>query len=155
MIDEHLLSVNLPVSNSLENGPRIEIVSNHLESWDIVRFYKSCDSFVLPTHGEGWGLPTHEAMVMGLPVITTNWGGSTEFVKSEGGLLIDVIDLIPTLGDDWLYGHNWAKIDLNKLQYQMRYLFQNKEDGKLLGKKGQEYIKKYDMNNVANIYANR
>ena len=37
-------------------------------------------------------------MIMGLPVITTNWGGSTEFVTQESGLLIDVPKLVPTFG---------------------------------------------------------
>ena len=49
--------------------PRIEVVSEHLSSKELAMFYKACDAFVLPTHGEGWGLPTHEAMVMGLPGI--------------------------------------------------------------------------------------
>jgi O-antigen biosynthesis alpha-1,2-mannosyltransferase len=49
---------------------------------------------------KGWGLPTHEAMAMGLPVITTNWGGSTEFVTPNSGLLINVTDLIETSGGE-------------------------------------------------------
>ena len=47
--------------------PTIEVVSEHLSSKELAMFYRSCDAFVLPTHGEGWGLPTHEAMAMGLP----------------------------------------------------------------------------------------
>lgn len=47
--------------------PTIEVVSEHLSNKELAMFYRSCDAFVLPTHGEGWGLPTHEAMAMGLP----------------------------------------------------------------------------------------
>lgn len=50
--------------------PPIEVVSEHLSSKELAMFYKACDAFVLPTHGEGWGLPTHEAMAMGLPGLT-------------------------------------------------------------------------------------
>lgn len=50
--------------------PAIEVVSEHLSSKELAMFYRSCDAFVLPTHGEGWGLPTHEAMAMGLPGIS-------------------------------------------------------------------------------------
>jgi uncharacterized membrane protein YgcG len=58
-----------------------QVVSEHLSSRELAMFYRGCDAFVLPSHGEGWGLPTHEAMAMGLPVVTTDWGGSTEFTK--------------------------------------------------------------------------
>lgn len=100
MIDDHLESVELPHSTHYDgiNGPRIEILNSHLSSEEMVMFYQSCDAFVLPTHAEGWGLPTHEAMAMGLPVVTTNWGGTTEFVTSDNALLLDVIDLIDTSG---------------------------------------------------------
>ena len=96
-IDDHLAWRGLAPSDSL-TGPRIEIVSDHLTSVQLVSFYKACDAFVLSTHAEGWGLPTHEAMIMGLPVITTNWGGSTEFVTSESGLLINITGLSSTFG---------------------------------------------------------
>lgn len=38
---------------------------------------QAADAFVLASHGEGWGLPIAEAMAMQLPVIATNWSGST------------------------------------------------------------------------------
>ncbi len=33
---------------------RIIVVSEHLSSSEMVQFYKHCQAFVLPTHGEGW-----------------------------------------------------------------------------------------------------
>lgn len=30
------------------------------------QLYKACDAFVLPTRGEGWGLPVMEAMSMAM-----------------------------------------------------------------------------------------
>jgi hypothetical protein len=38
--------------------------------------------------------------VMGLPIITTNWGGSTEFVTEESGLLINVPKMESTEGGE-------------------------------------------------------
>ena len=37
--------------------------------------FASADAFVLPSHGEGWGLPLMEAMAMELPTIGTAFGG--------------------------------------------------------------------------------
>lgn len=144
--------MNLPLSQDYDGvfGPKIEILNSHLSPGEMVMFYRSCDSFVLPTHAEGscqillfsyligWGLPTHEAMTMGLPVITTNWGGSTEFATSENALLINVSDYVDTTGgkanpsyyfiavDIWLAGHKWARIDVGHLQQHMRTLYRNR-----------------------------
>ena len=54
-IDDHLRYRGLPVSDASDgkSGPRIEILSDHLPSSQLVMFYKSCDAFVLSTHGEG------------------------------------------------------------------------------------------------------
>lgn len=48
------------------------------------------NAFVLPTRGEGWGLPAAEAMTMGLPTIVTNWSGPTAFATPETAYLIPV-----------------------------------------------------------------
>ena len=38
--------------------------------------YEQCDALVAPSRAEGSGLPLAEAMLSGLPVITTGWAGS-------------------------------------------------------------------------------
>lgn len=57
-IDNHLQEAGLPLSHFFNGftGPRIEVVSEHLSSSQLVMFYRACDSFVLPTHGEGIAL---------------------------------------------------------------------------------------------------
>jgi glycosyltransferase involved in cell wall biosynthesis len=34
------------------------------------------------SHGEGYGLPLFEAAYNGLPIVTTNWGGQTDFLNA-------------------------------------------------------------------------
>ena len=56
--------------------------------------YAGADVFVLPTRGEGWGLPIVEAMAMELPVIVTNHSGPTEYLTDANSfpLRIDGVD---------------------------------------------------------------
>ena len=41
------------------------------------------DAVVLPTRGEGWGRPQMEALVLGRPLITTNWSGPTAYISDR------------------------------------------------------------------------
>lgn len=51
-IDMHLAWHNLPLSRRSDdpNATRIEIVSEHLPTKELVALYASCDAFVLSTH---------------------------------------------------------------------------------------------------------
>jgi glycosyltransferase involved in cell wall biosynthesis len=69
---------------------------------DIPRLYAAVDCFVLPTRGEGWGLPIFEAMAMGLPVIATNWSGQVDFMNENNAFPIRVDKLVPSWGSDFL-----------------------------------------------------
>lgn len=67
--------------------PHVEIISEKLPEKRLVELYRSVDAFVLPTRGEGWGLPAIQAMSMGLPVLLTNWSGNVDFMMSSKSLL--------------------------------------------------------------------
>jgi glycosyltransferase involved in cell wall biosynthesis len=50
---------------------------------------RSAQVFVMPSLRECGGTAILEAMAMGKPVITTNWGGPKDYVTEECGLLVD------------------------------------------------------------------
>ena len=58
----------------------------------IANEYNSSDLFVLASHSETYGKAYIEAMVCGLPIITTNNGGSEHFIKDFNGVIANVID---------------------------------------------------------------
>lgn len=51
------------------------------EAENLVDFYRNCDVFVLPSKGEGWGLPIIEAAACGLPIITTWYSAHGEYLQ--------------------------------------------------------------------------
>ena len=79
--------------------------------------YAAADCFVLPTHGEGWGLPIIEAMAMEVPVIATNWSGCTEFLHADNAFLLNAGKLVDVEGNP---GHKWAEPSLEDLRGLMR-----------------------------------
>ena len=60
--------------------------------------YASADAFVLPTRGEGWGLPIAEAMSMELPVVVSNFSGPAVFANSENAYMIPMTEEFDDLG---------------------------------------------------------
>jgi glycosyltransferase involved in cell wall biosynthesis len=56
------------------------------EEMNSLYLHPKIKSFVLLTHGEGFGLPTFEAAYSGIPTVTTGWSGQLDFlVDTETG----------------------------------------------------------------------
>ena len=90
--------------------PRVKLI---LEDWtpgQIVSLYQACQAFVLPSRGEGFGLPAAEAMLHQLPVIATGWGGHTDFCTPQTAWLIQHT-LQPAQSHMGLPGSLWAEPD--------------------------------------------
>ena len=68
--------------------PLFVVLPEEVSARDMPSLYRAMDCFVLPTRGEGWGLPFQEAMAMALPTIGTNWGGNVDFMNSKNSLLL-------------------------------------------------------------------
>jgi len=54
--------------------------------------YRSMNAYVATDCGEGWGAPTTEAMLCGIPTIAPNHSGHLDYMNDENSLLIDVGD---------------------------------------------------------------
>jgi glycosyltransferase involved in cell wall biosynthesis len=65
----------------IKNLTNVSLLWGEMSTHDMAELYRSCDAFVLPSRAEGWGLPLIEAAASGLPIITTNYSGHTEFLK--------------------------------------------------------------------------
>lgn len=69
-------------------GPRVHVELADLNESQIIGLYQSAHAFVFPSRGEGFGLPAAEAMAMGLPLITTGFGGQTDFATQTTAALV-------------------------------------------------------------------
>ena len=65
------------------------MINEDLDYGYIINLYKRCHALVAPSRGEGFGLPMAEAMLFDLPVITTGYGGQSDFCTDETAWLID------------------------------------------------------------------
>jgi glycosyltransferase involved in cell wall biosynthesis len=51
--------------------PAVHVLSGVATAAEMPALYAGCDAFALPSRGEAWGRPVHEAMLMQLPVVAS------------------------------------------------------------------------------------
>jgi hypothetical protein len=85
------LGLNRGIKNELADIPshpdsaNVYVKEEELPDYQLPSLYTMSDCFVLPTRGEGWGLPLFEALACGVPVITTGYGAPFETLKDKNG----------------------------------------------------------------------
>lgn len=71
-------------------GSKIKILPRQNTQEQLNYLINQADFLVSPSRAEGWNLPLLEGMACGIPPITTNYSGHTEFCNSSNSLLVDI-----------------------------------------------------------------
>ena len=117
-----------------DRAPVVLVLNQSVPTYQMGALYCSSDCFVLPTRGEGWGMPTLEAMACGLPTISTPWSAQTEFFNEEMGYPIKIKGFIPAVAKCPYYqGFEWADPDTDHLAYLMRHVYENPQEARAKG----------------------
>lgn len=155
LIREHAAKLDL----GNEEWPRIHLIAEQVAQADLPRLYKAADCLVAPSRGEGWGRPHHEAMMMGLPVIATNWSGNTEFMNEENSFLVDYELVEAKYLEPELYhyrGHQWANPSEAHLRTIMRRVADAPELAREKGAKARNHmLRYYSREAIANLVVAR
>lgn len=112
--------------------PKVLFWFNTVNEDVLPNLYKSFDCFVMPTRGEGFGLPFLEAMACGVPTIGPNWGGNMEFMNDDNSILVSG-KIVPIEHQMFLRmqpqygGQRWFDIDEEELSKAMRWVYDNKD----------------------------
>jgi len=112
-------------NNIAQDIPRnIIFVSHAFMAAEMPLLYKSVDAFVLATRAEGWGRGSMEAMLMGIPVITTKCSGQQEFINAKTAYAVPYTEVdVPPHGVEefpFFEDAKWAEPDVDTLRKHMR-----------------------------------
>jgi glycosyltransferase involved in cell wall biosynthesis len=93
--------------------------------------YQAAHVFVLPTRGEGWGLPMVEAMSMSLPVIATNFSGPTAYMTEDKAF---------PLSYELLEGSGMAEPSRDHLVQLLLFVYNNRDEALGKARRGRAYV---------------
>ncbi|WP_006786360.1 glycosyltransferase [Thiorhodospira sibirica] len=94
--------------------PDVVLIQEDLPEADLKALMAACHVLVAPSYAEGFGLPLAEALLSGLPVITTAWGGQRDFCDHHNSWLLDY-QFAPAQSHFALFDSVWAVPDVKTL----------------------------------------
>jgi len=154
----------------MKRGANIYVREEDLPDHKMPSLYTMADCFVLPTRGEGWGLPMFEALACGVPVITTGYGAPNETLRDDKGKPFPGVHFIehsPAISDEpyvYIEGKTWAEPNLRHFRKLMREVYNNRQSEKKKAMETSKIIRsKYSWSHVsekikerlADIYKNK
>jgi glycosyltransferase involved in cell wall biosynthesis len=112
---------------------------------DLNKYYNMMDIHMLPTIGEGWGLPILESMSAGVPNITTRVSAHPEFCEC-GSVLVDIPDnrMLEEVKTNIRRGY----ADPEDIANALEKLYNDPDLRDDLGKKGREKAEELDWENI-------
>lgn len=127
------------------------LITKRISDASLRKIYASGNAFVLPTRGEGVGLPFLESISSGVPVITTAWGGQMDFLTKGNSFFVKYNLRNPAASMKEKHcisrkfshlfaqkGQLWAEAELHDLRMQMRRAYANPQLCKQKGKQGRQ-----------------
>ncbi|WP_135554848.1 glycosyltransferase family 4 protein [Paenibacillus cymbidii] len=133
----------------------IVIITKHMHQNQIKGVFTLGNVFVLPTRGEGVGLPFLESLSSGVPVIATGWGGHMDFLNDGNSFLVKYRLRYPQISMNSKYaiarrfrslfsgkGQKWAEPSLSSLKSLMYSAYRHPELCKKKGRRGRTNMKK-------------
>ncbi len=133
---EHDVKLVLKTMNSQPNNPkwmafkalcekddRIILLEKTLDRGDILALINACDTYVSLHRAEGFGRTLAEAMLMGKPVVATDFSGNKDFVNHKTGFPVKWQKKDVNVGEYPFITNKsqayWAEPDINDAAQQM------------------------------------
>jgi glycosyltransferase involved in cell wall biosynthesis len=107
----------------------LALIHGIISEQDLLSIHKAGHCYVAPHHGEGWGMPIHDAILARKQIIATKFGGVVEYLDDESFYPIP-FSMTPVTGMEWNGAYNsdqkWAQPDILELKKIMRDAYDNK-----------------------------
>lgn len=129
--------------------PEVRVLLDAVPS--LASLYRGAHCFVNPSRSECFSIPALEAVACKTPVITTSYGGQTDFLTSESSYLLRYKLVSASKNLQYWHYHPKALIaqpDKEHLKQMMRHVFENYAEAKRRAERAYEIIPNYTWEKV-------
>jgi len=118
------------------SGSSITVLTGTMPGCDLAALLRCSDSLVSLHRSEGFGYTLAEAMLLGKPVIATNYSANAEYMTPDNSLPVN-FDMVKIELDIGVYsaGSRWAEPQIDHAAMQMRWVFQHRHAAQEIGKR--------------------
>lgn len=121
-----------------DNG--VTLIDRVMPRDEVLALMNACDCYASLHRSEGLGYTVAEAMLLGKPVVSTDYSATTEFLNAEVGLPVNYRPVSvggghPPYSADAL----WAEPDVEHATARLRWVYDNREAARSLGAKAKEH----------------
>ncbi|MCX6606514.1 MAG: glycosyltransferase [Acidobacteria bacterium] len=132
---------NLELLRTAAAGAGIRLIEETWPHADVAALIHACDAVVSLHRSEGFGLVLAEAMLLGKPVIATNYSGNADFTTPFNSFLVDYrLTAVGKGADPYDPTCQWADPSVPDAARQMRVVKENKTLRKSRAQAGKEFI---------------
>jgi glycosyltransferase involved in cell wall biosynthesis len=127
---------------SVRDLPGTVLLTETLSRADILALESACDCFVSLHRSEGFGLAIAECMLLGKPVISTDWSATAEYITSENGFPVRApLVVLEQNHGPYAKGSTWADPDPSHAAGHMRTVFNDRTLAARIGAAARDTIR--------------
>jgi glycosyltransferase involved in cell wall biosynthesis len=117
------------IKKASKEDKRITVIDTVLSKEEVVSLYNACNCFVSLHRAEGFGRGIAEALLLGMDVIATNYGGNRDFCVHEGSYLIPY-EMTPVGSQEYVEPtrQRWADPSIEVASQAMQQIYIKRKD---------------------------
>jgi glycosyltransferase involved in cell wall biosynthesis len=132
----------------------IKVINQTMSRQDAVDLIAMVDGYIALHRSEGFGRIIAESMLLGKPVVVSNYSGNIDFCKENNSYLVSG-SLIPLSQEDYIFweGQHWFDPNIYDASQKILDLYEDSEKRKKISESGRMFIKEnYSAETIGRRY---
>jgi glycosyltransferase involved in cell wall biosynthesis len=129
------------LSEAVAQRSDVTLINEYFTREETSTLISMANTYVSLHRSEGLGLTISEAMTLGVPVIATGYSGNMDFMRTGNSLLVPGTQVhVGDGAEGYSPTASWMEPDLSQAAQYMRYVYENEQDAREMGLRGQRDI---------------